>query len=128
MESLGEGVDAVINPLFPSDWLYVTDWRLDAIVRMKKDTGEEENIVERVEGSNRLYGIKIFSSWAQDIHKDHACYHDNGGCEKFCFPFPKGDTNSSKEGFNGLMAKCDCPHGEKLAGDGMFGISSAQSY
>ncbi|CAG0879500.1 unnamed protein product [Darwinula stevensoni] len=105
------------------DWLYVTDWRLDAIVRMKKDTGEEENVVEKVEGSNRLYGIKIFSSWAQDIHKDHACYHDNGGCEKFCFPIPKSDTNSSKEGSHGLMPKCDCPHGEKLAEDGKMCIT-----
>jgi hypothetical protein len=38
------------------DHLYVTDWRLDAIIRMDKTSGEEALIVEKVEESNRLYG------------------------------------------------------------------------
>ena len=41
--------------------LYVTDWRLDAIIKMDKLSGGNEVIVEKVEESNRLYGIKIYS-------------------------------------------------------------------
>ena len=41
------------------DYLYVTDWRLDAIIRMDKTSGEEALIVEKVEESNRLYGKKL---------------------------------------------------------------------
>ena len=41
--------------------LFVTDWRLDAIIKMDKLSGGNEVIVEKVEESNRLYGIKIYS-------------------------------------------------------------------
>ena len=41
--------------------LFVTDWRLDAIIQMEKTTGANEKIVQKVEESNRLYGIKIYS-------------------------------------------------------------------
>ena len=44
-----------------SDKLFVTDWRLDAIIEMDKITGGNERIVEKVEESNRLYGIRIYS-------------------------------------------------------------------
>ena len=44
-----------------SDKLFVTDWRLDAIIEMDKITGGNEKIVEKVEESNRLYGIRIYS-------------------------------------------------------------------
>ena len=37
----------------------MTDWRLDAIIRMDKTSGEEALIVEKVEESNRLYGKKL---------------------------------------------------------------------
>ena len=47
--------------------LFVTDWRLDAIIQMDKITGADERIVEKVEESNRLYGIKIYSKDAQKI-------------------------------------------------------------
>ena len=47
--------------------LFVTDWRLDAIIEMDKITGANEKIVEKVEESNRLYGIKIYSKEAQKI-------------------------------------------------------------
>ena len=44
-----------------SDKLFVTDWRLDVIIEMDKITGGNERIVEKVEESNRLYGIRIYS-------------------------------------------------------------------
>ena len=44
----------------------MTDWRLDAIVRLNKLTGADETTVARVQESNRLFGIKVY---AQDIQK-----------------------------------------------------------
>ncbi|KAK4326737.1 hypothetical protein Pmani_002755 [Petrolisthes manimaculis] len=41
------------------DWLYVTDWRCDAILRMNKTDGSQERVVAEVAESNRLYGIRI---------------------------------------------------------------------
>ena len=54
--------------------LFVTDWRLDAIIQMEKTTGANEKIVEKVEESNRLYGIKIYSKAAQNIIDKHPCH------------------------------------------------------
>ena len=44
----------------------MTDWRLDAIVRLHKLTGADETTVARVQESNRLFGIKVY---AQDIQR-----------------------------------------------------------
>lgn len=93
------------------DWLYVTDWRLDAILRMQKTNGSDEKIVRSVEEGNRLYGIKVFSKDNQRIDTRHPCLFDNGKCAKFCFAVPSNDTNS------GLVAQCGCPYGEKLGDD-----------
>ena len=94
------------------DWLYVTDWRRDAILRINKTDGSSEQVVTEVEESNRLYGIRIYSKQAQIIVKDHPCT-DNNKCEKFCFPIPDNTTSS------GLKARCDCPIGMKLQSDGV---------
>ena len=91
--------------------LFVTDWRLDAIIKMNKLTGGDEDIVEKVEESNRLYGIKIFSDETQVIAPNHPCHVNNGGCSKLCFPVP--DKSQS-----GTVAVCGCPYGEKLGSDG----------
>lgn len=45
----------------------MTDWRLDAILRMDKETGMGEEIVASVEEGSRLYGIKVFSIENQRI-------------------------------------------------------------
>lgn len=94
------------------DWLYVTDWRLDAILRMNKENGTNEKIVTVVEEGSRLYGIRVFSKSAQRVDNRHPCLYDNGNCQKFCFPVPLNDTSSS-----GLTAQCGCPYGEKLSDD-----------
>ena len=95
-----------------NEFIYVTDWRLDSIIRLHKTTGENEKIVEKVEESNRLYGIKIYSKRAQKINEQHPCHVNNGDCEKLCFPVPDNATAL------GIRAQCGCPYGEKLSGDG----------
>ncbi|RWS26517.1 low-density lipoprotein receptor-related protein 2-like protein, partial [Leptotrombidium deliense] len=93
------------------DWLYVTDWRLDAILRMNKENGSQESIVRSVEEGNRLYGIKVFSKLNQIIDAQHPCLIDNGKCQKFCFGVPSNKTDF------GIEAKCSCPYGESLSDD-----------
>ncbi|XP_015909717.1 low-density lipoprotein receptor-related protein 2 isoform X1 [Parasteatoda tepidariorum] len=93
------------------DMLYVTDWRLDAILRMHKETGVGEDIVATVEEGSRLYGIKVFSKANQKLDNRHPCLHNNGGCQKFCFPVPSNFTEI------GLQVQCGCPYGERLYND-----------
>ena len=73
--------------------LFVTDWRLDAIIEMDKLNGGNDRIIEKVAETNRLYGIKIFSKSAQKIIPNHPCT-DNGGCQKFCFALPSNTVRS----------------------------------
>ena len=101
--------------------LFVTDWRLDAIIQMEKTTGANEKIVQKVEESNRLYGIKIYSKKAQTIVDGHPCHKNKGGCEKFCFPIPSNKTDV------GIEASCGCPYGEKLMADGKKCTSDPKS-
>ena len=90
------------------EFVYVTDWRLDAIFRINKTSGGNEEIVTRVDESNRLYGVKIFSRKNQKMPGVHPCSIENGGCSGLCFPVPK------KKG--GVEARCGCATGEKLDG------------
>lgn len=60
-----------MNFSFFSDFLYVTDWRLDAILRMDKESGAGEEIVASVEEGSRLYGIKVFSHENQKIDSEY---------------------------------------------------------
>ncbi|XP_060535234.1 low-density lipoprotein receptor-related protein 2 [Cylas formicarius] len=94
------------------DHMYITDWRLDAIVKLHKLTGDGEEILVREPQTNRLYGVKIYSRAEQRKDVTHPCYVDNGGCRKLCFAVPRGD------GVAGLASKCGCPYGERLDDDG----------
>ncbi|MCL4126472.1 UNVERIFIED_CONTAM: hypothetical protein GTU68_065880, partial [Idotea baltica] len=47
------------------EWLYITDWRRDAIIKINKTDGSKETVVTEIEGSNRLYGIRVYSREAQ---------------------------------------------------------------
>ncbi|XP_046609747.1 low-density lipoprotein receptor-related protein 2 isoform X1 [Neodiprion virginianus] len=94
------------------DWMYITDWRLDAIIKLHKETGEREAVLVREPATNRLYGVKVFSRDIQERHTTHPCFINNGGCEKLCFAIP----NNSTSGFGDLHLSnvCGCPYGEKL--------------
>lgn len=93
------------------DWMYITDWRLDAIIKMHKLTGEKEEILFREPQTNRLYGVKVYSDTVQTVDKKQPCHVNNGGCQKLCFAVHLSDPNE------GLVAKCGCPYGERLAAD-----------
>lgn len=78
------------------EWLYVTDWRLDAILRMNKVNGKNEKIINTVEEGSRLYGIRVFSKDAQKVDNAHPCLLDNGNCQKFCFGIPGGPNENGE--------------------------------
>ncbi|XP_013781727.1 low-density lipoprotein receptor-related protein 2-like [Limulus polyphemus] len=92
-----------------NEWLYVTDWKLDAVLKMNKDTGADKEIMVTAEEGNHFYGIKIFSAKNQKINPHHPCHVNNGNCEKFCFAIPV----NNRRGQN-LHVHCGCPFGEKL--------------
>lgn len=93
------------------DWMYITDWRLDAIIRLHKLTGEQEEMMVREPQTNRLYGVKVYSKSVQEIDGSQPCSINNGGCEKMCFAVPRNDSTGI------LQVKCSCPYGERLASD-----------
>lgn len=93
------------------EFMYITDWRLDAIVRLHKLTGEQEDIMVREPQTNRLYGVKVYSEAVQRIDPMQPCSRDNGNCQKLCFAIPRNNTEL-------LTVKCGCPYGEKLGSDG----------
>ena len=121
---------------FPfSEWMYVTDWRLDAIVKLHKLNGDQEEILVREPQTNRLYGVKVYSETVQRIDVSHPCAINNGGCEKLCFAVPRNNTNTLEVSenkqqnfffrknfvtlllfffFSKKKAKCGCPYGERL--------------
>lgn len=80
---------------------------------MDRLTGKGEVVVERVEESNGLCGIKIFNKVSQAIAPNHPCHTNNGGCGKLCFPVPDNSSTAT-----GMKPRCGCPYGEKLQPDG----------
>ncbi|KAF7989294.1 hypothetical protein HCN44_007968 [Aphidius gifuensis] len=98
-------------------WMYITDWRLDAIIKLNKETGDNEMILVREPPTNRLYGVKVYSREIQTI-LDHPCSINNGGCEKLCFGIPtttqNGSSSSSSRSLPLLTRVCGCPYGERL--------------
>ncbi|KAF0767414.1 low-density lipoprotein receptor-related protein 2, partial [Aphis craccivora] len=97
------------------DWMYITDWRLDAIIKIHKLTGVVSNIEVREPQNNRLYGVKIYSEHEQLIDYSHPCSiaSNYGGCQKLCFALPSNKSSTSS-----LQAQCGCPYGEKVDSDG----------
>lgn len=68
--------------------MYITDWRLDAITKLHKLTGDKEEILVRESQNNRLYGVKVYSESEQVLNNTHPCAVNNGGCQKLCFAVP----------------------------------------
>lgn len=81
---------------FISDWMYITDWRLDSIIRLNKLTGDKEEVIlkEPQSNNNRLYGVKVYSKQEQRVNPSHPCYNGNGGCQKLCFGTPSGENGA----------------------------------
>lgn len=105
------------------NWMYITDWRLDAIIRLHKESGEQEVILVREPATNRLYGVKVFSRDIQKTEMDHPCSINNGGCEKLCFAIPDNSSRSDFITFPNmklprLVQVCGCPYGERLQSNG----------
>lgn len=91
------------------DFMYITDWRLDSIIKLHKLTGDREEILVRESQNNRLYGVKVYSESEQVLNLTHPCAINNGGCQKLCFAVP-----TKTESVSGLKVHCGCPYGEKL--------------
>ncbi|CAH1397949.1 unnamed protein product [Nezara viridula] len=100
-----------------NEWMYITDWRLDAIIRMDKLTGGREQTIVREGQTNRLYGVKIYSEKEQAMLPFHPCSVNNGDCHKMCFAIPPPHKISNPKDDIGLKVQCGCPYGEKLAED-----------
>lgn len=112
--------------------LFVTDWRIDAILSMNKWNGSNEKIIRSIEEGNRLYGIKVFDKNSQYIDQSNPCLQNNGNCQKFCFSIPFNNTimingtlqptslfqtEEEKKQPIKYSPKCGCPYGETLASD-----------
>lgn len=106
------------------EWMYITDWRLDAIVRLHKLSGEQEEIMVREPQTNRLYGVKVYSHEVQTVEPTQPCAVANGGCQKLCFAVPVGGggggntTSAAALSASVLTVKCACPYGERVTDDG----------
>uniref|UniRef100_T1IUN7 EGF-like domain-containing protein n=1 Tax=Strigamia maritima TaxID=126957 RepID=T1IUN7_STRMM len=98
------------------EYLFISDWRQDAVLKLHKLTGEQEKVVAQVEETNRLYGVKVFSEKLQYINITHPCQYSNGGCQKFCFAMRNNITTN-------LEVRCGCPYGERLAPNKKFCIA-----
>jgi hypothetical protein len=85
-------VPQLIRGTFSLDWMYITDWRLDAIIKLHKLSGELEEVLVRESQTNRLYGVKVYSGTVQSIEHNQPCSVNNGGCEKLCFAIPRNNT------------------------------------
>ena len=78
--------------------MYITDWRLDAIIKLHKLTGELEEILVREPQTNRLYGVKVYSGTVQTVDHNQPCSVNNGGCEKLCFAVPRNNSSGLQVG------------------------------
>ncbi|CAG4963219.1 unnamed protein product [Colias eurytheme] len=97
-------------------YLYFTDWKQNAIIRLHKLNGKEEEIISKVPSKDRSYGIKYYSEDAQRMVSNHPCYGNNNKCQKLCFAI---ENNNTRE----LFARCACPDEEVLDIDGYRCVS-----
>uniref|UniRef100_A0A3B3R2I7 Low density lipoprotein receptor-related protein 2a n=1 Tax=Paramormyrops kingsleyae TaxID=1676925 RepID=A0A3B3R2I7_9TELE len=84
------------------DYAYYTDWRLGAIVRVRKTDGGEMVIIRR--GISHIMHVKSFNANSQTgTNYCNRAANPNGDCSHFCFPVPN------------FQRVCGCPYGMKLA-------------
>ncbi|GFN87816.1 low-density lipoprotein receptor-related protein [Plakobranchus ocellatus] len=92
----------------PSDYIYYTDWRLQAIMRINKRGGQE---MKMRSGIGRVMGIRIYDPSLQPISSSNPCHLRNGDCSNFCFVVPIVD------GLSQVGRHCGCPYGQRLKRD-----------
>ncbi|XP_035827354.1 low-density lipoprotein receptor-related protein 2 [Aplysia californica] len=90
------------------DYIYYTDWRLQAIVRINKRGGQE---MKMRSGIRRAMSIRIYDPSLQPLSGQNPCQLRNGDCSNFCFVVPVMD------GLSQVGRHCGCPFGMKLGRD-----------
>nr|XP_010969732.1 low-density lipoprotein receptor-related protein 2 isoform X1 [Camelus bactrianus] len=83
------------------DHIYFTDWRLRAIVRIRKTDGREVTVLRA--GVGNVMRVKVYDANIQT--GSNACNrptNPNGDCSHFCFPVPN------------FQRVCGCPYGMSL--------------
>eukprot|EP00076_Gallus_gallus_P042851 XP_025008389.1 low-density lipoprotein receptor-related protein 2 isoform X8 [Gallus gallus] len=82
-------------------YAYFTDWRLGAIVRVRKSDGGEMTIIRR--GISNIMHVKAYDAHSQiGSNYCNRGTNPNGDCSHFCFPVPN------------FQRVCGCPYGMKL--------------
>ncbi|KAG8559732.1 hypothetical protein GDO81_017431 [Engystomops pustulosus] len=85
-------------------YAYITDWRLQAIVRVRKYDGGEMTIIRR--GINNIAHVKSYDAGIQiGSNQCNRPTNPNGDCSHFCFPVPN------------YQRVCGCPYGMRLLPD-----------
>ncbi|KAJ8414276.1 hypothetical protein AAFF_G00051460 [Aldrovandia affinis] len=83
-----------------ADHLYVSDWRMNAVFRLRKRDGG--NIFPIRQGINGLMNVKAYTASLHSTFDSKCNQIPNGRCSHFCFPTP----------FSSRV--CGCPYGMKL--------------
>ncbi|XP_021094201.1 low-density lipoprotein receptor-related protein 2 isoform X1 [Heterocephalus glaber] len=82
--------------------VYFTDWRLDAIVQVRKLDGGDMRVIRS--GISRIMHVKAYDVDLQTgTNYCSQPTHPNGDCSHFCFPVPN------------FQRVCGCPYGMTLA-------------
>ncbi|ELW62289.1 Low-density lipoprotein receptor-related protein 2 [Tupaia chinensis] len=82
--------------------VYFTDWRLGAIVQVRKRDGGDMTVIRR--GIRNVMHVKSYDSSIQTgSNYCNRPVHPNGDCSHFCFPVPN------------FQRVCGCPYGMRLS-------------
>ncbi|KAI5929752.1 Low-density lipoprotein receptor-related protein 2 [Manis javanica] len=83
------------------DYVFLTDWRLDAILRVRKTDGGDRTVLRS--GISNVMNVKSYDANTQtgSNYCDRPA-HPNGDCSHFCFPVPN------------FQRVCGCPYGMSL--------------
>nr|KAF6496225.1 LDL receptor related protein 2 [Rousettus aegyptiacus] len=83
------------------DYVFFTDWRLGAIVRVRKTDGGDMTVIRS--GISNIMHVKSYDESIQTgSNYCNRPTHPNGDCSHFCFPVPN------------FQRVCGCPYGMSL--------------
>ncbi|XP_015843100.1 low-density lipoprotein receptor-related protein 2 [Peromyscus maniculatus bairdii] len=84
-----------------NDHVFVTDWRLGAIIRVRKSDGSDMTVIRS--GINSVMNVKAYDAGLQTgSNYCNQPTHPNGDCSHLCYPAPN------------FQRLCGCPYGMKL--------------